>query len=145
MALSHSVGPALMSIDLAKETSLTLKMRAAELEDNNTDVQEDREQEFERELQKWEQGMELDRGHSSRMQRITELVQAEVRAERRGAASGPGRGANGGQGARHGGQGRQGQGTGGRRRGECRGSCLKLNNPEPVKDAIVPKGFIQST
>jgi hypothetical protein len=65
-------------------------------EEDDTDVEEDRDDKFDRELTKWERRMELDTGHSSRMRRITELVQAEVRAERRGAASGPERGANGG-------------------------------------------------
>ena len=67
-----------------------------ELKEDDTDVEEDSDDEFDRELTKWEQRMELDMGHSSRMRRITESVQAEVQAERRGAASGPGRGANGG-------------------------------------------------
>ena len=92
--------------------------------------------------------MELDTGHSSRIRQITESVQAEARAERRGAASGLGRGANGGRGARPGcrgrqGQGRQGQGTGGRGRGWRGGSRVELNNPvsvQTMKDAIVAKG-----
>jgi hypothetical protein len=114
-----------------------------ELEEYDTDIEEDSEDKFERELQKWEQCMELDRSHSSRMQPITESVQVEVRAEMLGAASGPGRGANGGPGARHGGRGRQGRGTGGRGRGGRGGSCVKLNNPvlvQTMKDAIIAKG-----
>jgi hypothetical protein len=120
-----------------------------ELEEDDTDVEEDSDDEFDRELTKWEQRMELDMGHSSRMRRITESVQAEVQAERRGAASGPGRGANGGRGARPGGgrgrqgRGRQGQGTGGRGRGGRGGSRVELNNPvlvQTMKDAIVAKG-----
>jgi hypothetical protein len=49
-----------------------------ELKKDDTDVEEDIDDEFDRELTKWEQRMELDTGHSSRMRRITEPVQAEV-------------------------------------------------------------------
>jgi hypothetical protein len=67
-----------------------------ELKEDDTDAKEDSDDKFDRELQKWERHMELDMDHSSRMRPIMELVQAEVGAERRdGAASGPGRGANG--------------------------------------------------
>ncbi len=120
-----------------------------ELEEDYTDAEEDSDDKFDRELQKWERHMELDTDHSSRMRRIMESAQAEVRAERRdGAASGPGRGANGRRGARPGGQGRQGQGrqgqgAGGRGRGGRGGSRIELNNPvsvQTMKDAIVAKG-----